>query len=279
MNLQEPQLCIPGFRCSLEEKVDRAIALLREYEPPEGYWIAFSGGKDSCVILELAKMASVKYDAHYNNTTIDPPALVKFIKQQHPSISWMMPKHGNMLERIATHPVKPPPTRQIRWCCEEYKENIGIGRFMMFGIRAAESSRRARLWKEVTEHNKSGKALCAIVGWSDDDVWRFIHANSLPYCSLYDEGFKRLGCVGCPLAGRANQEKEWARWPWYRKRWEWAVKTNWKRLHNKPRLKDGQPRFQARFKTAEDYWQWWLTTERPDYLREECQTGMLWTNE
>lgn len=68
---------------SMEQLEARAIALLRLHEPPEGYYLAFSGGKDSCVIKELAKRAGVKFDAHYGNTTIDPPELVRFIKKFH----------------------------------------------------------------------------------------------------------------------------------------------------------------------------------------------------
>ncbi|GAH28018.1 unnamed protein product, partial [marine sediment metagenome] len=66
------------------DKVQTAIDRLKQFEPPEGYYLAFSGGKDSIVIKELADMAGVSYDAHYNNTTIDPPELVYFIKDIYP---------------------------------------------------------------------------------------------------------------------------------------------------------------------------------------------------
>ena len=67
------------------DKVQTAIDRLRAFEPKDRpYWLAFSGGKDSCVILELAKMAGVNFEAHYNVTSVDPPELVRFIKKQHP---------------------------------------------------------------------------------------------------------------------------------------------------------------------------------------------------
>ena len=68
------------------DKVGIAVARLREFEPPEGYYLAFSGGKDSVVIYDLAVKAGVKFDAHYSVTGVDPPELVRFIKQQYPDV-------------------------------------------------------------------------------------------------------------------------------------------------------------------------------------------------
>lgn len=48
-------------------------------------------------------------------------------------------------------------------------------------------------------------------------MWEFLHAYNIPYCELYDEGFKRLGCIGCPLGGPHSQRRELVRWPQYRK--------------------------------------------------------------
>ena len=74
------------------DKVTEAIERLRQYEPPEGFYLAFSGGKDSVAVKALADMAGVKYDAHYSLTTVDPPELVKFIKQVHPDVEIKYPE-------------------------------------------------------------------------------------------------------------------------------------------------------------------------------------------
>ena len=259
---------------SLTERVNRAIELLRANEPEEGYWLAFSGGKDSCIDKKLAQMAGVKFDAHYNNTTIDPPELVRFIKKEHPDVIWENPALPMMM-RVAQKPML-APTRQWRWCCDEYKERGGRGRVKIFGVRKAESSARARRWTEVAEM-RGQVVICPIVHWSDDQVWEFLRHYKVPYCSLYDEGWTRLGCVGCPLAKRENQDREFARWPKYEENWKKAVTANWERYHNKIK-RDGQPYTHSKFASAEEYWRWWRYAEKPRLNGEECQTGLLWTN-
>ena len=62
------------------DKVETAIQRLRVFEPPEGYYLAFSGGKDSQCIYHLCKEADVRFDAHYSLTTVDPPEAVYFIR-------------------------------------------------------------------------------------------------------------------------------------------------------------------------------------------------------
>ena len=128
------------------DKVQTAIDRLRAFEPKDRpYWLAFSGGKDSCVILELAKMSGVKFEAHYSVTSVDPPELVRFIKKQHPEVSFDVPHDRNgkaismwtLLKSRAT-----PPTRMIRYCCEKLKESNGQGTVTITGVRWAESKGR-----------------------------------------------------------------------------------------------------------------------------------------
>lgn len=262
---------------NLSERVERAIELLRLHEPPDGYYLAFSGGKDSIVIKHLATLAGVKFDAWYNNTTIDPPELVRFIKKQHPDVQWNMPKMA-MMTMVATAP-KVPPTRSVRWCCSEYKEKGGHGRVKIMGVRAAESKSRAKNWREMAEDMHGNLTICPIVYWSDEDVWELIKAHKVPYCSLYDEGWTRLGCVGCPLSP-GSQAKEFERWPAYARNWKKAIIANWEKWHAVPRQKDGEPRYHSKFKNGEEFWQWWLTAKAPpDIFREDCMSGELWATD
>lgn len=260
---------------SLGERVDRAVALLRENEPQEGYWLAFSGGKDSVVIKHLAQRAGVRFDAVYNDTTIDPPELVRFIKQSHKDVAIQRQQEHSLLWMVA-NTVKGPPTRTQRWCCEKYKEGAGLGRSKVIGVRAAESQRRARLWKEVVSHttDKASRFVCPIVYWTDDDVWTYIEENSIPTCSLYRSGCSRLGCVGCPLAGTNGMKRDFERWPQYERAWKRAVFGHWTNFKDNPK-KDGGRRYVASFPTPEAFWEWWISGK--SYVDETCQMELMWT--
>lgn len=144
------------------DKVDKAILRLQTYEPPEGYYLCFSGGKDSCVIKALADMAGVKYDAHYSVSSVDPPELVRFIKEIHPDVIFDIPKDKNgrpvsMWTLIANNTM--PPTRIVRYCCDHLKEHGGKGRLKMTGVRWDESVRRKKSHSEVTFTDKKTKRL------------------------------------------------------------------------------------------------------------------------
>lgn len=200
--------------------VDLSIARLQEFEPPEGYYGAFSGGKDSVTLKEVARRAGVKVDWHYNLTTVDPPELVAFIKKYHPDVEIHRPIMS-MWQLIAKK--KMPPTRLVRYCCEYLKEGRGTGhkengRVVLTGVRWAESVKRAgrKMVETCRKPSQDKRFLHPIIDWDDGDVWEFIKGEGIPYCSLYDEGFKRLGCIGCPMAGKNGMEKEFARWPKYK---------------------------------------------------------------
>ena len=283
--LESTNPTLPGFNPTdletvrelpLSNRVQRAVELLKAHEPPEGYYLGYSGGKDSDAIKKLAQLSGVKFEAWYNQTTIDPPEVVRHVKTQ-PDVKWNIPAMP-MMTRVATAP-KVPPTRSGRWCCEEYKEAGGNGRVVVLGTRAAESPRRKHNWREVAMDIRRNKAICPIVYWSDEQVWEFIRGYGVKYCSLYDEGFTRLGCVDCPLASNENRARERARWPRMAENWRKAIIANWQNWKDVPNTKTGEPRYHAKFKTGEDFYQRWLTAKAPDYFREDCQSGLLWTNE
>ena len=142
------------------DKVDKAIMRLQTYEPEEGYYLCFSGGKDSCVIKALADMAKVKYDAHYSVSSVDPPELVRFIKDKHPDVAFDYPrdKDGKVVTMWNLIPTKTmPPTRIVRYCCAYLKEQGGKGRLKVTGVRWDESTRRKVSHGEVTFMDKKAK--------------------------------------------------------------------------------------------------------------------------
>ena len=216
---------------SIDQLVQRSVMLLRLHEPPEGYWGCFSGGKDSVAIRALADISGVKIGWHYNNVTIDPPELVQFIRKFHPDVQWAQPKHGNLISRLAYYKHM-PPTRRGRWCCREYKEQGSPkDRVLVQGVRRDESvGRKKRLTAcRMYDERRGEDVVFPIRLWSNANVWEFIRSRGVPYCSLYDEGFTRLGCIGCPLASEKNRRREFERWPRYEARWKWAFQKLWER--------------------------------------------------
>lgn len=188
----------------IENKVEDALAMLKAVEPPDGYYVAFSGGKDSIVIKDLVIKSGVKYDIHYNNTTIDPPELMRFIRDYHPDVEQHYPVRPYFKEMVR----KGFPLRQARWCCAYLKEKGGTGRTVVTGIRAQESAKRSkRGCYEKDFKDKTKIFLNIILRWSEVDVWEYIKQYELPYCELYDRGWKRIGCLGCPMVTWKERER------------------------------------------------------------------------
>ena len=73
------------------DKVQRAIDIVRSFEPPEGYYLADSGGKDSTATKAILRMAGVKFESHYNVTTVDPPELIRFVIRQNEAVIYNLP--------------------------------------------------------------------------------------------------------------------------------------------------------------------------------------------
>ena len=104
--------------------------------------------------------------------------------------------------------------------------------------------------------------LHPIIDWSDEDVWRYIRANGLKYCSLYDEVFKRIGCVMCPKSSKKQMIKEAKRWPKYYNAYMLAFE---RMLLTKPAHQKLQ------WKSAEDVMNWWIYAKHLDEDETVCE--------
>lgn len=211
--------------------------------------VTTSGGKDSSVCVELAIRAGIPFEVMHNHTTADAPETVYFVRSEFNRLESMGIKctinkpvyKGAPTSMWSLIPQKLiPPTRLVRYCCSVLKEQGGAGRFISTGVRWDEStSRKAN--RGVYEALGSSKAqniilnndnddrrmlfencrlkakrvVNPIIDWTDDDVWGFIRDAKIPLNPLYSEGFCRVGCVDCPMAGK-KREKEFARWPKYK---------------------------------------------------------------
>jgi phosphoadenosine phosphosulfate reductase len=230
------------------DKVEEAIERIKMFEPPEGYYLADSGGKDSSVILALTKMARVKFDAHYSVTTIDPPELIYFLRNHHPETIWERPEKP-FLTRLVE---KGFPLRVNRWCCQEYKERGGSGRRVLTGLRSEESTRRAgRRLVEQCFKDSSKTFINPIIDWTFQEIWQFIREYKIPYCLLYNEGFKRLGCVMCCY--NYNRDIEAKRWPRIKQAFIKAFVKLYEKNSHRPSY--------TRWTSGEEMFQWWLSKD------------------
>ena len=230
------------------DMVQVALLRLHEFCPPEGYYLADSGGKDSCVVLHLAQVAGVKYDAHYSQGGIDPPELVYFLREHHPETVFERPPMS-VWAGVQLHGL---PRRQVRWCCELIKEHSGSGRRVLTGIRWAESARRRnRQMVEVCRTDKTKVFVHPIIDWANDDVWEYIRRENISYCKLYDEGWKRLGCILCPMTSAKVAKRDITRWP--------KIAAAWYRAGE--RYYQSHESIQKQFPSFAAVWDWWLSRE------------------
>lgn len=203
---------------ALQKKVNFAIRLLRsiptEDSPVE---LSYSGGKDSDVILELAKMAGIPYRAIYKNTTIDPPGTIKHCKDNGVEVFAPTINFFDLVKK------KGCPTRRARFCCEVLKEYKILDRAVQ-GIRRSESVKRANRYSEPTVCRVYGskknhvEVFLPILEWTDEDVAEFIAVRGIKCHPLYydEQGNfhveRRLGCIGCPLRSD-NGKSDFVKYP------------------------------------------------------------------
>jgi phosphoadenosine phosphosulfate reductase len=199
--------------------------------------------------MKLAEMAGVRVEWYCNLTTVDPPELLRFIRKNYPEVKFNRPEM-NMWQLIVKK--RMPPTRKVRFCCEYLKEHGGDGRIVITGVRRSESSKRSKR-QEVECYSRSGVAktiINPIIDWTENDVWAFIREHKLEYCSLYDEGFKRLGCIGCPMARAVGIKKEFIRWPHMERLY---IKAFGKMVEK--RVRDGIP---TQWQNGQEVFDWWI---------------------
>ena len=251
------------------ELLQKAEKIALNYDAENGYYLAFSGGKDSQALFHMTQLAGVKFCGHMNLTSVDPPEVIRFVKRNYPEVELIKP--GKSIFQIAVER-QILPTMRVRWCCAEYKETAGAGKVTLIGIRKAESSRRAkrneveinnrkfsgdldgldeyrqeqrakharRKSKEqgvnITNadeeqtlgciHGKESLLISPIIYWTEQDVWEFLNdVVRVPHCSLYDEGWHRIGCIGCPMSSHKQKMLENERYPHVKRNWIKAIKA------------------------------------------------------
>lgn len=244
-----------------ETKDALSITRIRELEPEEGYYLSFSGGKDSTVLYDLTERAGVKFDAHYQVTGIDPPEVVRFITENYPDVIFEKPEKSfhSLIES------KGLPTRTARWCCRLLKEKKGAGRLILTGVRAEESPSRAKYGLVRNCQKMNTTLISPILDWTTDEIWSYIEERGLEYCCLYDEGFDRIGCVPCPFLSTQEKLERKKRWPKIFERIRKAAQKAW---DNMPSVKD-------RWENGDDFFDWWLNRDAPYPSTKDDQRSLF----
>lgn len=221
----------------LNRKIDFAIKLLRNIPQDGPIEVCYSGGKDSDVILELAKMAGIPFEAIYKQTSIDPPGTTVHAKEN--GVTIVRPKQ-TFFQIVEDRGC---PSRFSRFCCAVLKEYKIHDRAIQ-GIRRSESTKRAARYKEpeycrLYPKGEKVRIYLPLLEWTNEDVARFIEERNIKCAPIYydtDGRFhveRRLGCLGCPLA-TDNGRSDFLKYPKLLKRYTVAA-TNYLRKHPKSR--------------------------------------------
>lgn len=242
-----------------------------------------SGGKDSCVCREIVRRAGIPYEVQHNLTTADAPQTIYYVRETFRKleeqgvpckVNYPVYKGWRVTMWTLIPMKKFPPTRLQRYCCQVLKEATCRDRFITTGVRWAESVKRKNNrgvyenftsdpQKKIILNNDNdegrrlfescalkGKRICnPIVDWTDRDVWEYIRSERLPMNPLYDMGFFRVGCIGCPMAGKTRW-KEFVLFPTYRHAYTKAFGRMLEVIH------EGGGK--TRWRTAEDVFSWWM---------------------
>lgn len=276
------------------DKVDKAIERLKlgsdmsikYYGKP--LMITYSGGKDSEVLVDLAIKAKIPLEIVNSHTTADAPPTVYHIRKQFKrweeqglDCKIVYPTYKG--ERVSMWSLIPqkkiPPTRLARYCCEVLKETTGSGRMIATGVRWAESSARKnnRAVYEQTGTTKATKLLLddneperrlfencqlkarrivnPLIDWADDDVVGYAEMEKLCLNPLYECGFKRVGCIGCPLANIKSRQVEFAMFPKYK---DLYIAAFDRMLTTRKREKGESNRVTNVWHTGRDVFHWWM---------------------
>jgi phosphoadenosine phosphosulfate reductase len=261
------------------DKVKTAIERIQNFNPLElgqdqPYYVAYSGGKDSDVIRILCQLANVPHELWHNHTTVDAPETVRYVRSI-PDIHINYPEYQG--ERITMWKLivkkKIPPTRIQRYCCEVLKERGGEGRFVVTGVRWAESAkRRSRALAEIQANKKGNgiylhndndearrmmetcelkgqRVINPIIDWTDADVWEFLNYYGCQSNPLYQCGYHRVGCVGCPMSTRQAQVLE--RYPKYAESYIRAFQRMIDRYD--------YANLSENWKTGQEVFDWWVS--------------------
>ena len=197
----------------------KIVAVYEKYQKKlDCFHVAFSGGKDSCVLLDLVKKALPQgsFVVVFGDTGMEFPdtyALVDAVEAD-------CKREGIPFYRAKSHftpqeswKLFGPPSRTLRWCCSVHKSTPQVLKLReitgktdyrglaFVGVRADESARRAK-YKEFNNGKKIKGQYShnSILEWSSAEIWLYIYTHQLLINEAYKKGNSRAGCIFCPMS-------------------------------------------------------------------------------
>jgi len=249
--------------------------------------VAYSGGKDSDVLLDIAVRSGIPIRVEHNLSTVDAPETIYHVQETFYRLESLgIPCKINrpditMWQLIPKKLI--PPTRRARYCCAHFKERRFENQHLLLGIRWAESpKRRERGAHELLDAKKESRVvytdendkkrklveICGlrghvatnpIIDWTTDEIWEYIRETKIKPNPLYERGCKRVGCIGCPMAGKARGA-DFERYPKYKAAYIRAFDRmlEAKRESHRRRGKEFTP--DEKWSTGAGVFDWWISS-------------------
>jgi 3'-phosphoadenosine 5'-phosphosulfate sulfotransferase (PAPS reductase)/FAD synthetase/ferredoxin len=184
-------------------------------------YIAFSGGKDSVVLLDIChRVLPLSVPVVFSDTDMELPDTYKVIdeiKTRYPDREFITAKAET--SALENWRIFAPPSRTIRWCCSVHKSTPALMylkkklrksaiKVMAFvGVRGDESYSRS-FYEDATDGAKNASQMnrMPILDWGAHELWLYIFANDLIINCAYKKGLTRVGCLMCP---ESSEKYEW----------------------------------------------------------------------
>ena len=284
------------------EKEKTAIQRLKAFEPEsEPYYGCYSGGKDSDVIRILLELAGVKHELVHNLTTVDAPETVQYVKSlkdvridRPEKTMWQLIEEkkipptrliryccSELKERGGKGRVK---VTGVRWDESKNRSDnqgtvtiIGKPKTVQktgeeLGVNFTSTAKGGLVLNDDNDESRRMVEMCyrttstmvnPIIDWTDADVWTFLKYYGCESNPLYQCGFCRIGCIGCPMAGK-HRYAEFRRYPKYKLNY---IKAFDRMLDNlKKDANNNGEISNIGWQSGEEVFRWWMG-ENIDQLR------------
>ncbi len=209
--------------------------IVKEYEKHKNkldiFHVAFSGGKDSSVLLDLTKKALPKgsFVVIFGDTGMEFPdtyEAVEYTKKQCEEDGTPFYIARSHFNPQSSWNLFGPPARVLRWCCSVHKstpqtlkmrEITGKDNYIgldFVGVRAHESVARSRYdYENFGKKQKGQYSYNPILEWTSAEIWLYIFANGINVNEAYKKGNSRAGCLFCPMGGGRGDYMQYACYP------------------------------------------------------------------